>query len=132
MTILQYTNNTSVISRLEAFSIFPLLVILLLVLPSSLIVSGVKSSREEGRAGHWKANKNKQGEGVLACVNVRFLKSRYSPVFPIDYNSSMKLVSAIFNQIFVFPPNDSPSKTMKTVFYFIKKARFILKIFTFL
>ena len=47
----------------------------------------------------------------------------------IILNDNLKLVSAIFYQIFVFPPNDSPSKTMKTVFYFIKKALFILKIF---
>ena len=30
-----------------------------------------------------------------------------------------KLVSAIFYQIFIFSPNDSPSKTMKSAFYFI-------------
>ena len=41
----------------------------------------------------------------------------------------LKLVSAIFYQVFVFPPNDSRSKTMKSVFYFIKKALFVLKIF---
>ena len=29
----------------------------------------------------------------------------------------LKLV--FFNQIFIFSPNDSPSKTMKNVFYFI-------------
>ena len=32
---------------------------------------------------------------------------------------SLKLVSAIFYQIFIFSPNDSPSKAMKNVFYFI-------------
>ena len=32
---------------------------------------------------------------------------------------NLKLVSTIFNQIFIFSPNDSPLKTMKTVFYFI-------------
>ena len=32
---------------------------------------------------------------------------------------SLKLVSTIFYQIFIFPPNDSPSKTMKNIFYFI-------------
>ena len=32
---------------------------------------------------------------------------------------SLKLVSAIFYQIFIFPPNGSPLKTMKNVFYFI-------------
>ena len=33
--------------------------------------------------------------------------------------SELKFVSAIFYQIFIFSPNDSPSKTMKNVFYFI-------------
>ena len=33
---------------------------------------------------------------------------------------------------FYFSPNDSPSKTMKNVFYFIEKALFVLKIFKFL
>ena len=32
---------------------------------------------------------------------------------------ALKLVSAIFYQIFIFSPNDSPSKTTKNVFYFI-------------
>ena len=41
----------------------------------------------------------------------------------------LKLVSAIFSQNFVFPPNDSPSKTMKSIFDFIKKALFVLEIF---
>ena len=44
----------------------------------------------------------------------------------------LKLVSAIFYQIFIFSPNDSPSKTIKNVFYFIEKALFILEIFKFL
>ena len=44
----------------------------------------------------------------------------------------LKLVSTIFYQIFIFSPNDSPSKTMKNVFYFIKKALFVLEIFKFL
>ena len=34
--------------------------------------------------------------------------------------------------IFIFSPNDSPSKTMKNVFYFIKETLFVLKIFKFL
>ena len=42
---------------------------------------------------------------------------------------SLKLVSAIFYEIFVFSPNNSPSKTMKSVSYFIKKAFFVLEIF---
>ena len=33
--------------------------------------------------------------------------------------ASLKLVSAIFYQIFIFSSNDRPSKTMKNVFYFI-------------
>ena len=31
----------------------------------------------------------------------------------------LNLVSAIFYQIYIFSPNDSPSQTMKNVFYFI-------------
>ena len=31
----------------------------------------------------------------------------------------LKLVSAIFYQILIFSPNDSPLKTVKNVFYFI-------------
>ena len=31
----------------------------------------------------------------------------------------LKLVSAIFYEFFIFLPNDSPSKTVKNVFYFI-------------
>ena len=31
----------------------------------------------------------------------------------------LKLVSAIFYQVFIFSPNDRPSKTVKNVFYFI-------------
>ena len=56
---------------------------------------------EEGKGVHWKVNKNEQGEGILACVYVPFLKKynaeifkmkfySYSPVFPIEYNGSMK------------------------------------------
>ena len=32
---------------------------------------------------------------------------------------TLKLVSSIFYQIFIFSPNESPSKTMKRIFYFI-------------
>ena len=44
----------------------------------------------------------------------------------------LNLVSAIFYQIFFFSSNDSPSKTIKNVFYFIERALFILDIFNFL
>ena len=45
---------------------------------------------------------------------------------------NLKLLLAIFYQIFIFSPNDSPLKTMKNVFYFIEKALFVLEIFRFL
>ena len=47
-------------------------------------------------------------------------------------NSYLKLVYAIFYQIFIFSPNDITSKIMKNVFYFIKKALFVLEILKFL
>ena len=37
-----------------------------------------------------------------------------------------------FYQIFIFSPNDNPSKSIKDAFYFIKKALFVLKIIKFL
>ena len=36
----------------------------------------------------------------------------------------LMLVSATFYQIFIFSSNDSTSKTIKNVFYFIKEALF--------
>ena len=42
--------------------------------------------------------------------------SNYSLKLPQSY---LKLVSVIFYQFFIFPSNDSPSKTMTNVFYFI-------------
>ena len=36
-----------------------------------------------------------------------------------NFNKFLKLVSAIFYQIFIFSPNDSPLKTVKNIFYFI-------------
>ena len=44
----------------------------------------------------------------------------------------LKLVSAIFYQIFIFSSNDRPSKTMKNVLYFIEKAPFVPQIFKFI
>ena len=38
--------------------------------------------------------------------------------------ASLKLVSAIFYQIFIFTPNDSPSKTMKNVNFSSSKKLF--------
>ena len=45
----------------------------------------------------------------LTFKNIKVFKIRK------DY---LKLVSAIFYQIFIFSPNDSPSETMKNAFYF--------------
>ena len=45
---------------------------------------------------------------------------------------NLKVVSAIFYQIFIFAPNGSPSKIMENVFYVISKALFVLEIFKFL
>ena len=39
--------------------------------------------------------------------------------FKKKLTASLKLVSAIFYQFFIFSPNDNPPKTMKNVFYFI-------------
>ena len=44
---------------------------------------------------------------------------------------TLKLVSATFDQIFIFSPNGRPLKTMKDVFYFIEKALFVFEIFKF-
>ena len=40
------------------------------------------------------------------------------------YEIVLKLASAIFYQIVVFPPNDSTSKTIKNVFISLKKLFF--------
>ena len=48
------------------------------------------------------------------------------------FGSILKACVSYFYQIFIFSPNDSPSKTIKNVFYFIEKALFVLKIFKFL
>ena len=55
----------------------------------------------------------------------------YKMVGPF-YFKLLKLVYAIFYQIFIFSPNESPLKAMKNVLYFIQKALFILQIFKFL
>ena len=36
-----------------------------------------------------------------------------------DITASIKACVRYFHQIFIFSPNDSPSKTMKNVFYLI-------------
>ena len=52
----------------------------------------------------------------------------------VNFNAQLSLLKACvcyFYQIFIFSPNDSPSKTMKNAFYFIKKALFVLEIIKF-
>ena len=48
-----------------------------------------------------------------------FLDDMHTAYLRYYLNNFLKLVSAIFYQIFIFSPNDSPLKTMKNVFYFI-------------
>ena len=42
----------------------------------------------------------------------------------VPSSNYLKLVSTIFYEIFIFSPNDSPSKTMKNVFLFHLKSSF--------
>ena len=58
------------------------------------------------------------------CV-IEFLFERVEDVI------NFKACVCYFYQFFTFSPNDSPSKTMKNTFYFIKKALFVLKIIKF-
>ena len=68
------------------------------------VIQKVRSLRrgggERGRGVIEKRTKTNRGRGVLACVYVRFFKKdaeifkmkffSFSPIFPVDYNSSMK------------------------------------------
>ena len=49
----------------------------------------------------------------------KYYASKKQPFEKLFLRQSLKLVSAIFYQISIFSPNDSPSKTMKNLFYFI-------------
>ena len=46
-------------------------------------------------------------------------------------SNTRKACVRYFYQIFIFSPNDNPSKTMKNAFYFMKKALFVLEIIKF-
>ena len=50
-----------------------------------------------------------------------YLLSLYKLKFPYNCNA-LKLVSAMFYQIFIFSPNGNPSKIMKNVFISSKKS----------
>ena len=66
----------------------------------------------------------------VVVVVVDFFVHCFARVYILmNFRECLNLVSAIFYRFFAFPPNDSPSKTMKSVFYFIKKALFVLEIF---
>ena len=54
----------------------------------------------------------------LICPAEENIEERHSEKIS-HYDSLLKLVSAIFHQIFIFSPYDSPSKTEKGAFYFI-------------
>ena len=67
--------------------------------------------------------------GITVTTDMEIYPDIYDSYGIISSHLFLKLVSAIFYQILVFPPNDSPPKTMKSVFYFIEKALFVLEIF---
>ena len=59
-------------------------------------------------------NFNEHLDGIIKKASHKInASSRIKPFM------NLKSVSAIFYKIFTFSPNDSPSKTMKNVFYFI-------------
>ena len=57
---------------------------------------------------------------MLSCFS-QFQQKSFSAITGGNHSKPclLKLASAIFYQIFIFSPNDNPSKTMKNVFYFI-------------
>ena len=55
----------------------------------------------------------------LSNCAIHFLVSFDFKIVSWDWKPNFKLVSVILCQIFIFSLNDSPSKTMKNVFYFI-------------
>ena len=67
--------------------------------------------------------------GITVTADMEIFPDIYDSYGSISSHVFVKLVSAIFYQILVFPSNGSPSKTMKSVFYFIEKALFVLEIF---
>ena len=54
------------------------------------------------------------------------------PLIIFAKHSIFKARVPYFLPNFYYQPNDSPSKTMKNVFYFIQKALFVFEIFKFL
>ena len=74
---------------------------------------------------HYKANscywqKEREIRKHVMMPRSRMSKGRETFGKKVEENSiNLKLVSAIFYQIFISSSNDSPSKTVKNVFYFI-------------
>ena len=58
-------------------------------------------------------SKDKYERKILNRLKRNFKRKVYINSF------CLKLVSAIFYKFFIFSPNDSPSKAVKNVFYFI-------------
>ena len=57
---------------------------------------------------------------IQAWLLLTFFLCLHNQLISVYYIvTKLKLVSAIFYQIFIFSPNDSPLKTMKNVVYFI-------------
>ena len=54
---------------------------------------------------------------LLGRQNHKQLSVQYLNI--VSISNQLKLLSAIFYQIFIFSQNDSPLKTVKNVFYFI-------------
>ena len=61
-----------------------------------------------------------------------WINNNKKQITEVLYFLSLKLVSAIFLSKFYISLNDSPSKNMKNVFYFMAIAFFVLEIFKFL
>ena len=64
----------------------------------------------------------------IEVIVIPFVSTHYSNFdsksISITANSQLKLVSAIFYQIFIFSPNDSPLKTVKNIFFISSKKLF--------
>ena len=72
----------------------------------------------------------------LAANNIETLASKVQEKLkantPTEGNYFLKACVRYFLSNFCFSPNDSPSKTIKDVFYCIQKTLFVLEIFKFL
>ena len=76
------------------------------------MLNSINISEESGENTN-NENKNNQERCPL------YMKLLFYFVEGVTERCSLKLVSAIFYQIFIFSANDNPSKTVKSVFYFI-------------